>query len=107
MKLRMLGTPEDYKRLLDDGKAQCFKFDSGVVITSVIDYEHPPERVLNVMLLGGERLEQWKDDVDKRLCGFARENDCNAIEFICRRGIERAFKPYGYRTHRSLMRKEL
>jgi hypothetical protein len=106
-RLRLCGTADDYRRMVEEGLAQLHVFRGGFAITEVKDYTHPSERVLNVLLMGGKKLDEWKHEVDAKLVSFARVNGCNAIEFACRLGIERKFSEFGYSRKRVLMRKEV
>lgn len=106
-KLRLGGSWADYQRKISEGKAQFHNFGLGFAITEVVEYNHPHERVLTVLLLGGEKFEEWKAEADLKLVSFARVNGCEAIEFACRLGLEKKIKGLGYRRHRVLMRKDL
>lgn len=107
MKLRLGGTLEDYRAKVANGEAQLHGFGSGFAITEIKDYNHPQERVLNVLLLGGEGFDEWKAEADLRFVSFARVNGCDAIEFACRLGLEKKISGLGYTKARVLMRKEL
>ena len=106
-RVRLIGTEADYRQLVADGLAQAHTFDEGFVITQVIAYTSPAEKVLNVMLLGGKNLDNWKARADQALVEFARVNGCQAIEFVCRQGLAEKVKPLGYRSQYATMRKEL
>jgi hypothetical protein len=105
--LRLNGSLSDYRQLVDEGRAQLHAFPEGFAITEIRDYTHPQERVLNVLLLGGRRFDEWKEAADKKLESFARENGASAIEFSCRLGLAVKIAGLGYRKRRILMRKEL
>ena len=105
--LRMIGTMADYKRWVEEGKAQLFAFGDGFAITEVKEYTYPSERVLNVLMLGGRRFDSWKEEADRKLSDFARVNGCNAIEFACRLGLEKKVADLGYRRKRVYMRKNI
>lgn len=107
MRLRLGGTLEDYRRMVEAGDAQLHGFGKGFAITEIKDYTHPRERVLNVLLLGGKDFDEWKAEADLRLVSFARVNGCSAIEFACRLGLARKISGLGYTERRKLMRKEL
>lgn len=106
-RLRLLGTPDDYQRMVEAGQAQAHEFADGFAITQVVEYKVPHERVLNVLLLGGKRFDEWKGEADEKLVDFARVNGCSAIEFACRLGLAKKIADLGYTEHRKLMRKEL
>lgn len=106
-RVRLMGSMEDYRAMIDAGQAQMLRFEKGFVITQIFDYANPQERVLNVLLLGGEQFDGWKDKVDAGLIELARVNGCNAIEFACRLGIAEKMRHFGYRTEFAVMRKGL
>jgi hypothetical protein len=101
------GSLEDYRAAIKAGMAQLHAFSDGFAITEVRDYTNPPERVLNVLLLGGKRFDGWKAEADLKLVSFARVNGCNAIEFACRLGLAKKIRGLGYTEKRKLMRKDL
>jgi hypothetical protein len=107
MRLRLGGSLEDYKLKIKRGEAQIHVFKGGFAITEIKDYNHPQERVLNVLLLGGKRFDEWKSEADLKLVSFARVNGCQAIEFACRLGLAKKVADLGYTEKRKLMRKEL
>lgn len=98
---------DDYRRMVEKGEAQLHSFGKGFAITQVKDYTHPQERVLIVLLLGGEKFDEWKSEADFRLVTFARVNGCSAIEFACRLGLFKKIAGLGYTKRRILARKEL
>ena len=106
-RLRLGGSLEDYRKAVEAGHAQLHAFSSGFAITEIRDYTHPQERVLNVLLLGGKRFDEWKAEADRKLELFARVNGATAIEFACRLGLAKKIASLGYTEKRKLMRKEL
>lgn len=106
-RLRLNGSEDDYRRMVAEGEAQLHVFKCGFAITEVKEYNHPMERVLNVLLLGGKMFDEWKVEADRKLVEFARVNGCNAIEFACRLGLAEKVSSLGYTKHRIQMRKEL
>lgn len=102
--------PENYEKLVEEGKAQAHVFSGGFVITEIRDYTIPRERVLHVLLLGGRNLDEWGLRAEARLVEFARVNGCDAIEFACRLGLARKISRLGLgytEERRKLLRKEL
>lgn len=104
-KFRYLGKFEDYKSKVDAGVYQLHRFPLGEVITEIL--ERNGERVLMIHLLAGEKLESWKSILHDRLYKFATENRCNAVEAMCRLGLEPALIPMGFKRERVLLRREL
>lgn len=90
-----------------EGKAQLHSFPMGFAITEVREYTHPTEKVLNVLILGGERFDEWKEVAHNKLKEFARVNGCLAIEFACRLGLFEKIKDLGYSRKRVLARYEM
>lgn len=84
------------------GAYQYHEFPLGFVLTEVTQYA--AERVLSVVLLWGDRLDEWKDDAVTRLEAFGRAQGCVAIEALARLGLERAL---GWKRTRVLLRKEI
>ena len=80
-------------------------FPLGTIITQIQVIEG--ERVLVILLLGGEKFAAWKDECLERLSRFAIENGCVALEALCRLGLESELKSLGAQKIRVLMRKEL
>lgn len=90
---------------LERGEYQKHAFPLGFVITQISQYEN--ERVLDVVLLLGERFEEWKPELVAHLERFAEKHDCAAIEAISRLGLEGALKDQGFRRTKVLLRKEV
>lgn len=68
----------------------------GAVVTSFTEY--PNKRVLNMMFCGGDKIEQWKDPMLGILRRWAKDTQCNAIEFTGRRGWVKLFSGDGNRV---------
>lgn len=66
----------------------------GVVVTSVTPY--PRCRMLTVVALSGDNMNEWLDDVYERLTQFRIDQDCIGIEEIGRTGWLRQLKKYGF-----------
>lgn len=107
MRLRLGGSLSEYKAKIEMGEAQIHAFAQGFAITEVREYNHPREKVLNVLLLGGRQFDGWKETAHEKLKDFARVNGCSAIEFACRLGLEAKVTELGYRRRRVLMRYEM
>lgn len=104
-KYRLGYTEAEYRRKIEAGEWQLHTFSHGFLITEIRTYVE--ERVLIVHLIGGERLDEWKSEADRKLIEFAKEHRCEAIEAMCRLGLEKTLRDHGYRRHRVVMRKEL
>jgi hypothetical protein len=66
----------------------------GVTITRF--WQYPRKLCLDVVFLGGENWEDWKDDMFDILQRWATESGCDVIESSGRPGFARAFKDRGY-----------
>jgi hypothetical protein len=106
-RLRLNGDAEEYRRMVEAGLAQVHLCEGGFAITEIREYNHPQERVLVVLLLGGKKFDEWKVSAHEKLKSFARVNGCSAIEFACRLGLEVKVAELGYRRRRVLMRYEM
>jgi len=67
----------------------------GAVVTSFTDY--PNKRVLAMHFCGGNELEQWKDPMLALLRRWAKDTQCDAIEFTGRKGWVKIFAGDGNR----------
>jgi Ni,Fe-hydrogenase maturation factor len=103
-RLRIL-TFEEITKKLERGEYQKHAFPLGFVITQISEYEN--ERVLDVMLLLGERFEEWKAELVAHLNAFAKVHGCKAIEAISRLGLEKALKDQRFRKSRVVLRREV
>lgn len=105
MKFRLGCSLEQYKKKIDSGEWQLFGFDKGFLVTRVVKYEE--EKVVEVLLAGGEQFDAWKSEANERLKQFGIEQGCKALEAVCRLGLEKKLKPLGWRRHRVVMRTDL
>ena len=58
---------------------------------------HPCNRVVRVVLCGGEHLDKWMDAFLSVMDDYARRWNADGIEVIGRKGWERILKDKGYR----------
>ena len=71
--------------------------DEGVKgITVTRFWEYPRKRCLDVVFLGGEDWDEWKDAMFDIIQRWASESGCDVIESSGRPGFARAFKDRGY-----------
>jgi hypothetical protein len=66
----------------------------GVTITRF--WQYPRKNCLDVMFLGGEEWDGWKDIMFDTLQRWAHDSGCAAIEASGRVGFARIFKDRGY-----------
>ena len=67
----------------------------GFTTSSVVQYDDV--KLLQVRLLAGDRFDEWIDDMHERLERFARDNGCDGMELIGRRGWVRKLARFGWR----------
>lgn len=73
----------------DDGKIVGF-------CTSAIT-KYDSVKLLQVRMLGGDFFSEWIDDMHERLETFAKDNGCDGLELIGRRGWVRKLERFGWR----------
>lgn len=66
----------------------------GITVTRVIQY--PRKKCLDVVFLGGEDWDGWRDAMYDIVERWARDTGCEAIESLGRSGFARVFKQRGY-----------
>jgi hypothetical protein len=103
-RLRILPFPEITAKI-ERGEYQKHAFPKGFVITQVMQYER--EKVLEVVLLVGERWEEWKSGCVAHLRMYAKEHGCTAIEALSRCGLRVSLKDLGFKTKKVLLRLEV
>lgn len=77
----------------------------GAFITKVAEY--PQKNMLVVLLLGGDNFKEWKDEADKLLLAFGKENKCEYVELFGRKGWARELKDIDYKEQTRIMTKEI
>jgi hypothetical protein len=91
--------PEDILEFVVSGGAHLWVIfdDQDIVgITVTRFWQYPRKKCLDVMFLGGENWNEWKDIVFDTLQRWASDSDCAAIESSGRVGFARVFKSRGY-----------
>jgi hypothetical protein len=96
---------EEIDRKVKAGEYQAHHFDDLLVLTQVMQYEK--EKILEVVLLLGEGFLEKKSEVVAHLVSFAKENGCQAVEALSRKGLGPTLKSLGFRTTRVLLRRDL
>lgn len=91
--------PEDIIDAVLDWEAHLWvAFDaeniSGITVTRF--WKYPRKKCLDVLFLGGEDWDNWRDDMFDTLQRWASDNGCDAIESSGRPGFARVFKDRGY-----------
>ena len=84
------------------------KFDTevhGAFITKIAKY--PQKNLLIVILLGGDRFPEWRDEADALLNAFGKENNCEYVELFGRKGWGKILKDIDYKEVTRLFAKEI
>lgn len=64
-------------------------------------------KVLTIQCAGGERMDDWIDQVDALSISMARRHDCDKIYIIGRKGWERKLRDIGYKHAHTTLTKEV
>lgn len=64
----------------------------GVYVTSIYTKHH--NKILKVVAVGGERIDEWLSDAIASLGELRREHDCDVIRCAGREGWKRLLKPF-------------
>jgi hypothetical protein len=73
----------------DDGKI------IGFCSSAIVDYDDV--KLLQVRMLAGDFFSEWIDELHELLEKFAKENNCDGLELIGRRGWVRKLERFGWR----------
>lgn len=76
-----------------------FPRGSGEVVAAITSTftQYPQCRALHGQFLGGERLDDWRDDFCAVFDQWGRDNGCKFVEFTGRAGWTKALADNGYR----------
>ena len=99
-----------YKRLSEARMQLWLIFDDNreiisVLTTEIIDY--PRKTVCRIVTLGGKDLDIWVQDWLETIEAWALENDCVAMETVCRKGFIKKLERFGYENAYTVLVKEL
>lgn len=85
-------------------------FDDGKLI-SVISFDtlnfETGMKALNIQCAGGERIDEWYEDIEKIANELAKKNGCSHVYIIGREGWMRKMKHLGYKTVHTVIAKEV
>jgi len=81
------------------------KIIKAVVTTQIINY--PQKKVCRIVTLGGQGMDEWVEQVLEILEEWSIENDCEAMETVCRKGFVKKLKNFGYEQTYTIVGKEL
>lgn len=76
-----------------------------VIVTEIINY--PSRKRLNIVLIGGHEIEDWESIAESTLCEFAKENMCDSLQIIGRRGWVKRMAKYGYKEYATVVIKDI
>jgi hypothetical protein len=91
--------PEDILEFTVSGDAHLWVVFDGDDITGITVtrfWQYPRKKCLDVMFLGGENWDEWKNIMFDTLHRWAHDSGCAAIEASGRVGFARVFKSRGY-----------
>jgi hypothetical protein len=77
----------------------------GAFVTKIAKY--PQKNLLCVILLGGDKFKEWRDEADALLNAFGKEHNCEYVELFGRKGWGRALKDIDYKEITRLFAKEI
>lgn len=92
-------TSDDVHRLVVMGAMQLHVIleDTEVLAVAVTELaKYPQVNSLRVVVLAGGDSARWGDRMDKALMDFARAAGADRIEALCRPGMLKGLKPFGY-----------
>jgi hypothetical protein len=84
----------DQKKLIAVLTFDMFTFDTGM-------------KVLNIQCAGGERLDEWIDQVDEIANSMAKRHNCNKIYIIGRNGWARKLRERKYEHAHTVLSREV
>lgn len=79
--LEMVRKEEAQLWIVYDGNEEILH---GAAVTQIINY--PRGKVMNIFLLGGDNWKKWKNDISSAMEMFARNEKCDFMQSIGRRG---------------------
>jgi hypothetical protein len=92
-------TVDDVHRLVAMGAMQLHVVleDTEVLAIAVTELtKYPRVNALRVVILAGKDSVQWGERMDSALTDFARRAGAERIEAMCRPGMLKGLKPFGY-----------
>jgi hypothetical protein len=84
------------------------KFDKevqGAFVTKINKY--PQKNLLLVILLGGDKFQEWRDEADALLNAFGKQHNCEYVELFGRKGWGKMLKDLNYNEVTRLFAKEI
>ena len=69
--------------------------------------EYPGSKALHAVFIGGSGIGEWIGEVNNFIKSWAKDNDCNFVEFTGRKGWERKLKKIGWTSEYCSYRMEV
>jgi hypothetical protein len=99
-----------YERLSEARMQLWLIFNDNKEIVSVLTteiIEYPQKTMCRIVTLGGKDLDIWVEDWLETIEAWALENDCVAMETVCRKGFIKKLERFGYENAYTVLVKEL
>lgn len=99
-------TVEDTFKLVASGDCHLWlmAIDGRIVAAGVTEARaYPSRRILNVLFVGGSRMELWLQIFIDHLKRFAAHNNCDGIEMIGRKGWLKTLDRFGFRDQKAVL----
>ena len=77
----------------------------GAFVTKIAKY--PQKNLLCVILLGGDKFQEWRDEADALLNAFGKEHNCEYVELFGRKGWKKMLADIDYNEITRLFAKEI
>ena len=99
-----------YERLSEARMQLWLIFNDNKEIVSVLTteiIEYPQKTMCRIVTLGGKDLDIWVEYWLETIEAWALENDCVAMETVCRKGFIKKLERFGYENAYTVLVKEL
>lgn len=73
--------------------------------TQIVNF--PRSKTCRILALGGSRMSEWLEDLEKVLCRWAKEQGCSHMDCPVRDGLVKTLRPLGYEKLVTLIGKKL
>lgn len=102
--------PEDMRAACMNKDMQLWLISHGERVVGASTTElvvYPRRKHCRIITLAGSHAEDWAADADKLIVAWAREQGCDAVETINRRGFIPKLEKAGYRFRQAVMIKQV
>lgn len=102
--------PIDLKNFCKDRVVQLWMISEnekviGAATTEIVNY--PRRRHCRVITISGSRFKEWAGEFDIIICGWAKQQGCQAIEGYVRKGFVSVLNNYAFKHKYSAVLKEI